>query len=130
MSHRQKTLCIFSFFFFFKILLQNSSSSSSFPTTQTQTQAKEQEQEQEQEQRTKGYSPAIPPGEFLSAYLFFVSGFDRRAFRRAFRSSFFFLNFFNFSRNFWVRRTRDILVRFPFSSSPTETNSERAVHLL
>ena len=62
-------------------------SSSSFPTTQTQTQAKE--QEQEQEQRTKGYSPAIPPGEFLSAYLFFVSGFDRRAFRRAFRSSFF-----------------------------------------
>ena len=52
-------------------------------------------------QRTKGYSPDIPSGEFLSAYLFFASGFDRRAFRRAFRSSFLNFNFLNFSRNFW-----------------------------
>jgi hypothetical protein len=96
-THKKNSL----YFFFVLLLLQNSSSSSSsFPTTQTQTQAKEQEQEQEQEQRTKGYSPAIPPGEFLSAYLFFVSGFDRRAFRRAFRSSFFFLTFSTFPETF------------------------------
>ena len=88
MSHKKK---LFVFFL---------CSSSSFPTTQTQTQAKEQEQEQEQEQRTKGYSPAIPPGEFLSACLFFVSGFDRRAFRRAFRSSFFFKTFSTFPETF------------------------------